>query len=41
LIPAIRPWRNGFAIAWNEVERSQHPGHDDHNPSEVVVAFIP
>jgi hypothetical protein len=26
-IPAIRPWRDGFALAWNEYEAAQADGH--------------
>lgn len=41
LIPAIRPWRAGFAIAWSEVERAGTPDHDSDSRAEVFVAFIP
>jgi hypothetical protein len=27
LIPAIRPWRNGFALAWNEFAAAAAEGH--------------
>jgi hypothetical protein len=41
LIPAIRPWRGGFAIAWSEVVRGEHGFHGDDARSEVLVGFVP
>lgn len=38
LVPAIRPWRDGFALAWNEYApaRAVHEG-----TSEVAFALVP
>ena len=39
LIPAIRPWRNGFALAWIE-----YVGTDDHDArgrSQVLLKIVP
>jgi hypothetical protein len=37
LIPAIRPWRNGFALAWNEFK----PGLEAHEgTSEIAFAIV-
>ena len=39
LIPAIRPWRNGFALAWIE-----YLGKDDHDArgrSQVLLKIVP
>jgi hypothetical protein len=38
MIPAIRPWKNGFVTAWNELEGQ---AFDVRNRSEVVVSFVP
>jgi hypothetical protein len=40
LIPAIRAWRDGFVLAWNEVERGAHGAHDPDARSEVMVTFV-
>jgi hypothetical protein len=39
LIPAIRPWRGGFALAWNEYEGTS--GHDEEGRSQVLVKLVP
>lgn len=39
-IPAIRPWRGGFAIAWNERARAQG-AHGPRSRSEVLLAIVP
>lgn len=41
LIPAIVPWRTGFAIAWNEVDRSEPGYHSADTRSEVRYVLIP
>jgi hypothetical protein len=40
LIPSIRPWRDGFAIAWSEVTFGRNGGHADDTRSEVVIDFV-
>jgi len=40
-IPAIRPWRSGFAIAWNEVERGAGGVHGPDARSEVDLFLRP
>ena len=45
LIPAIRPWRDGFAMVWNEFVAGRggghgDDGHDDGGRSEVWFSFI-
>jgi hypothetical protein len=45
MIPAIRPWRDGFALAWDEVVTGMHVFHDSptHDPStqaEVLFSFV-
>ena len=40
LIPAIRPWRDGFAIAWSEVTFGKNGAHSDDTRSEVLVDFV-
>ena len=40
LIPAIRPWHDGFAIAWSEVVFGRSGGHADDTRSEVVIDFV-
>jgi hypothetical protein len=37
LIPAIRPWRGGFALAWNEYEAPRAAGHGG---GRSQVAFV-
>jgi hypothetical protein len=39
LIPAIRPWRDGFAIAWSEVKFGK-AAHAEDSRSEVLVDFV-
>jgi hypothetical protein len=39
LIPAIHPWRGGFALAWNEYEGTS--GHDEEGRSQVLVKLLP
>lgn len=41
MIPAIRPWRNGFALAWDEVTRLADSVHDDATRAEVVFTTVP
>ena len=41
LIPAIRSWRNGFALAWNEFVRGRAGGHGDDGRSAVWFSFVP
>ena len=37
LVPAIRPWRGGFALAWNEFR----PGPEAHaGTSEIAFAVV-
>jgi len=40
LIPAIRPWRDGFAIAWSEVTFGDAGVHADDTRSEVLIDFV-
>jgi hypothetical protein len=39
-IPAIRPWRAGFAIAWNEYRASQPAGHDSISESRALLRLL-
>ena len=39
LIPAIRPWRDSFAIAWSEVTFGAGGAHADDTRSEVLIDF--
>jgi ribosomal protein S18 acetylase RimI-like enzyme len=39
LIPAIHPWRFGFAVAWNEYEGTG--GHDGQGRSQVMLKLLP
>lgn len=41
LIPAIRPWRERFALAWNEVAPGPRGAHDARTRSEVMFALAP
>ena len=41
LIPAIRPWRDGFALVWNEFAPSPRGVHAADSRSEVVFATVP
>lgn len=40
LIPAIRPWRDGFALAWNEVTPADPKAHDPETRSEVMFTVV-
>ena len=41
LIPAIRPWADGFALLWNEFEPGPRGGHDEQGGrSEIVFSFV-
>ena len=40
LIPAILPWRDGFAVAWNEVTLSSADMHDDATRGEVLFMTV-
>lgn len=39
LIPAIEPWRGGFALAWNEFVPAEPGGHGGR--SEIAFALVP
>ena len=42
LIPAIRPWRTGFILAWNETDLPAEPaGHSGTLSSRIVSVLIP
>ena len=42
LIPAIRPWRTGFILVWNEADLPAEPaGHTGHVSSRIVSALVP
>ena len=41
LIPAIRPWRDGFALLWNEFTPDPVNIHGPDGRSEVVFAVVP
>ena len=41
LIPAIEPWRDGFALAWDEVAPSARGPLDEATRAEVVFSFVP
>lgn len=41
LIPAIRPWRDGFALAWNEFTPGRSGAHGHDGRSEVVALHLP
>lgn len=40
LIPAIEPWRNGFALAWDEVVPGVQGMHDANTRAEVLFATV-
>lgn len=40
LIPAIRPWQDGFAVAWNELAPGPSGMHDAATRSEVRLAIV-
>ena len=39
LIPAIHPWRSGFAVTWNEYQGTG--GHDGQGRSQVMLKLLP
>src|SRR6185436_5344623 len=41
LIPAIQPWKDGFALVWNEFVPGKAGGHGDDGRSEVWSAWVP
>lgn len=42
LIPAIRPWRSGFALAWNEYTGPPNGAHGGHGGgSHIATAVVP
>ncbi|MBI3046832.1 MAG: hypothetical protein HYY76_00825 [Acidobacteria bacterium] len=41
LIPAIRPWRSGFALAWNEYRAPRVEGHGAGGRGQIAVAVLP
>jgi hypothetical protein len=41
LIPAIKPWRDGFALAWTEVTLGGNGAHDPETRSEVMFSLTP
>jgi uncharacterized iron-regulated membrane protein len=40
LIPAVRPWRDGFALAWNEFVPDPRDVHGPDGRSEVMFAVV-
>ncbi len=40
LIPAIKPWRDGFAVAWDEVTPGAVSMHDDETRAEVLFMTV-
>jgi hypothetical protein len=40
LIPAIKPWRDGFAVAWDEVAFSAAGVHDEATRAEVLFMTV-
>jgi hypothetical protein len=40
LIPAIKPWRDGFAVAWDEVAPSPAGVHDEATRAEVLFTVV-
>lgn len=40
LIPAIRPWRDGFALLWNEYSAPTAPGDGHGGRSRIAFAFV-
>jgi hypothetical protein len=39
-IPAIKPWRDGFALVWNEVAPAQSDLHGEETRAEVVFTTV-
>lgn len=40
MIPAIKPWRDGFALAWDEVVYDRPSGHEQSTRAEVLFAIV-
>jgi hypothetical protein len=40
LIPAIKPWRDGFALAWSKVMLVAGGAHDPNTRSEVLLTLV-
>jgi hypothetical protein len=40
LIPAIRPWRDGFALAWNEYTAPMDGAHGGHGGRSVIATAV-
>jgi hypothetical protein len=40
-IPAIKPWRKGFALLWNEYEAPAGDGHGAGGRSQVMFQLVP
>lgn len=40
MIPAIKPWRNGFALAWDEVVAARDDAHDEATRAEVMFTTV-
>jgi hypothetical protein len=41
LIPAIHPWRKGFALAWSEYDRGGEDAHEAEGRSQIAVSVVP
>ena len=41
MIPAIEPWRDGFALAWDEVVPAPHGADSEDTRAEVVFTTVP
>lgn len=41
LIPAIKPWGDGFALAWDEVAPAAAGVHDEATRAEVLFSLVP
>ena len=41
LIPAIRPWNDGFAVVWNEDVVQARGAHGSGGSSQIVFTFAP
>ena len=40
LIPAIRPWADGFALVWNEDVVEERRAHSSGGRSEIVFTLV-
>jgi hypothetical protein len=40
MIPAIKPWRDGFALAWDEVVAAREGAHDEATRAEVMFTTV-